>query len=1691
VLLATLALFAFIFESPFAAVAVAGGAVSIPIIIHLLNRRRFRIVPWAAMRFLLAAQRKNSRRMRLEQLILLAVRCLILMLLVLAMASVTQWAEAMWNWMNPEGGTGVVNTGMRTHKILVLDGSVSMALKQGDTNCFERARALASQLVRDSAGGDGFTLVLMASPPRRTVPEPSEDPKKVAAEIDALRVTHGNADIAATLNTVDSLLQASPGKFLDKEVYFFTDMQQATWIAKQPAALGETLRKIRARAQTIFVNVGGEPTGNVAVTDLSLGDAIATTGRETLIQATLHNYSETREELSVRLFVGRARGQASDPPCELGDFGEKVVQAKRGQQTVVTFTHKFPSPGDYVVQVQAAHDGLEVDDVRSAVVTVKDTVPVMLVDGKSNAGQLYDRASEWLRNALNPFENAPPAFAVVRPKVLTPGQFADAGLGDLTSFDCVFLCDVPRFSAAEVARLESHVRRGGGVVFCMGDNVDLGSYNEAFYRGGSGLLPAQLKKKEEATKGYFYQFLVSADAERDPPLKAFQEAGARERLLASRFRQFIQTEPATKGGARKILSFTPVALPGKTEAGLTRAAPPTGGPALIEWNPPAGKDTPLSVRMRGKVLLVTTTVNADWNNWPTSPTYLPLIQEILQFAVTPRLSGQAVPVGDPLELYLPNSSGGLDAVIKTPDGRTETARTQALDDGSVLRWNDTDVSGVYKVTIGQHPREYLFAINVPEATEGQLASESDLTRASKEDLQKTYPEWDMQVVTDLSQVTHISTMNGTTTTVPRPQGPAIARWLLLVMFALLVTEVVLAWYFGHYTSVAAEGQALGNVSGTPRPVLRTVLASLPWLLFGFSLCVAAVLIHDAWTGDFLGFLPDSSRRWLEDLASIPPPAAGEGIHWRAEYLPYLFDVRSDRWLSAALVAGAAVLVFFIYRREGRGATTGSRILLVGLRCCLLLLMVVVLLPQLRLWVERQGWPDVVLLIDDSASMSHIDQYRDSKVRETADRLAKLANLTEADRLHLAQALLTRGDSDWLTTLLTKRKVRLHVYHCSGRAHRLNDVVSHEEISPAIEAIQALSADAKNDSSQLGVAVRQVLNDFRGSSLSAVVMLTDGVTTEGEDLVKVSKYSAQMGVPLFFVGVGDAHEARDVYLHDLAAAESVLVNDRIVFTLNLTAQGYDGLTAQVTLKEKGTDKVLDRKTVTVDPGGRSVKVVLSHKPSEVGEKIYEIETPIQQDEVDKENNRLERAVFVHDSKVFKVLYVEGYRRYEYHFIKTLLERESARTKGNKSVELKVLLQDADPDFAAQDRSALADFPTKKELETYDVIILGDVNPRPVGDNKMTEHLKDVADFVKEKGGGLLMIAGERYAPRAYRDTPLKDVLPIDITADRPAEEDDRGEGITEGYRPELTPIGQLHPIFRFSESDDEKENGEIWSSLRELFWYADGYQSKRAAEVLAVHPRLRRGEKEAEKTAKDGNLDRHPLILQQFVGAGRSMFFGINETWRWGYREKQLYFNRFWIQTVRFLARGRQGRINLRLDRQTPYRRGEPIKMTVSFPDDSPQPTGKERVEVVVQRRGPNKGAEAEVRTVRLAWLKDTRKFEATLTQTPEGDYKFWLGEPAVPNPKPRAECKVLAPPGEMELLRMNQIDMERAAEESHGRFYTLADADRLLDELPVGTRVTLNASGPPWTVWNHAAVFLMVLLYLSTEWLLRKQKNLL
>jgi hypothetical protein len=1763
--------------------AVGAGAVAVPIIIHLLNRRRFKIVTWAAMRFLLAAQKQNSRRLRIEQLLLLLVRCLLVALLIFAMASVMPWAETLWAQIWPEGGGQAVARTTRTHHLFVLDGSLSMTTQVDGKSWFEAARDLALRKMDSCPSGDGFSILVMKDSPAWIVGEASADARKVKRELESLFPGHGNASVATTLNMVSAKLVEYGGRYPSQTVYFFTDLQKATWATSLNAPReGEAPKDdkernitadIQQKARTVFVDVGRNDVPNLAVVDLSLNSAYALSGEETRFLTSVRNFADKpKANVKMEVLIGKAKEAAGDGPLTLRSVGNEFITVVPGEPRTVEFAYKFPSAGTYVVQVKLDADPLELDNVRSMVITVKDTIPVLLVDGKPAADR-FEKATEYLRLALNPFRpGTEPKFAPLRPKVVNVAQFQDMPEAELAAFDCIFLADLAQVGPVEARRLEGHIRRGGGLVVAMGDKAadNLEAYNRFFYREGQGLLPAEMVKKVTAPAEHHFA-LQAQEADFDgPPLREFSGEAEKASLGAARFRTYVQTRRANDLRARAFLTFRRE----RADKAAPDASVPDNDLAFIEWNPPLPRiDGPrpaiIAPRMRGKVMLFTSSLNLDWSSWPGSPTYGALMQEATRFAMTGRLREQSSPVGTPLEEYLPAAGGELEALLHLPQlapgQKVPKVRTQLVDDVNVFRYSDTDLSGIYRLALITQPLEIPYAINVPSSTADQRGSESDLSRLDKETLQALFPGWEFQYVFDplAAQVQGGAPVAADVDILAdrTPVGPDIARKALWLVLALLFAEVVIAWKFGHYTTV--EGTHAQPATGLFWPLAAAAVATTVFALGAF------VLWHDSSSGDFLSFLPDSIRARFEALMEVPPPPAGEMTHWELERAA-VFLGASDNWVLGLIGAVSILMVVLIYLAEAPTVHPIYKLLLASIRLFLVFTTLAVFLPQLQLRIDRQGWPDLVFLIDTSRSMGEPDVFQDDKVRkrakelgeriqkQVAEKLPGKIQALEAElaskeamldknpalkstveelqqrltylqtmsaqiqapgwrptRLQLAQALLLASDRDWLTHFVAERRMKVHLYHLDlqGRATKfpdldssaadINDNTDPTVIDKAKKGIMNLDADGRD--SRLGSALRQVVDHYRGANLAAVVMFTDGVTTRDETIGQFAEYSAQKGVPLFFVGIGDDREVRDLRLHDLQCEDTVYVKDRIIFEARLTGQGYKDLTVPVVLKVKekdGKERPVGSTNVKVDPSGKSVKLRLTDRPDKVGRRTYIIEVePPKADGADKQphpsNLRLERTIDVLETKLIKVLLIDGQPRYEFRFLKFLLEREAADNKENKSVDVKVLLFDADTNFATTDKYAISAFPsTPAALAAFDVIVLGDVNPKSF----KPDELKNLANFVRggdakaktgdvKGGGGLLVIGGPMFTPHAYKNTPLADVLPIEPLKDKPPPEPiDRVQRL----RLELTPVGRQNPIFRFV--PEEAANQEIWQKLAPMYWWATGFKLKPLAEVLAVHPT------EKADVVGPGQDGRLPLAVHQFVGSGRSLFYGFEESWRWRYREDEARYGQFWVQTLRFLARGRSNRTDLRLDRQTPYRVGEPIKVTVRFPESMPLPGDKAKpeVKVRVEYRPNNKQdgpVDPEISYLQLAKVEGSlATFEDQYKQTREGKYRFRLQTPDVPTPdgeKPSSEAVVELPPGELDRLRMNYQEMTQAAEQTQGKFYTLSNADAVPDDVPPGMRISLSSPRPPQRLWNHWTLFVWAMFLLTCEWLLRKRKHLL
>lgn len=711
------------------------GAASVPIILHLLNRRKFREMNWAAMRFLLAAIRKNSRRIRIEQWLLLAIRTLVIVLVVSAMAK--PFLESL--------GVLPVIAGQRTHRVLVLDGSLSMAYTEGEVTRFEQAKTLATQLVKDARRGDVISLVLMADPPRNVIREPSPNHTEVLKEIEEIALPHGGTDLPASFEAIERALASSD--IPQKEIVFLTDLQKASW-RRSPGSNDESLKrslaKIQARqARSVVIDLGKAGGENRAVTGLTLDAPVVTVGSSALIQATIHNFgSGSVESGRVRLSIDGQMGP------------EQSVQLPAGEDVAVVFKQTFATSGDHLIEVQIGDDPLKLDNRRWLAVPVREHLSVLLVDGHFKS-EPFQAETDFLAQALSPSSSSEGAVSAIHVEVVPESQLSRR---ELAPYDAVVLCNMAQVTEPEVAALDDYLKQGGGVVVFGGDQVVAENYNRLLYAGGKGILPAEVGPSVgDASKKTGQGFLFNPLGFRHPIIRDYD--GAPDQVIAG------------LTGVR-TWQFHKLKLPKDSLASVALAFE-NGDPAIIEIP-----------RHRGTVIQVATSADSDWTTWPARKSYPPVMEQIILQAASGRIAERNVRVGQPLDQALPASGALAPVTVVQPDGKSLLAKLQATGGISQLHFENTELSGPYQVKIGPPLAiESTFAANPDPA-------ESDPTKLDRAGLADAVPGWNFAYFTNWKE------LSGDSAAVSR-QGE-LHRPLLYLLLALLLIESILAWTFGHH-----------------------------------------------------------------------------------------------------------------------------------------------------------------------------------------------------------------------------------------------------------------------------------------------------------------------------------------------------------------------------------------------------------------------------------------------------------------------------------------------------------------------------------------------------------------------------------------------------------------------------------------------------------------------------------------------------------------------------------------------------------------------------------------------------------------------------------------------------------------------------------------------------------------------------
>lgn len=648
-------------------------AAAAPLLIHLWSRHRFRESPWAAMQFLLAAMRKNARRLQLQQWLLLAVRTLIILLVVLAVA------EPYGERLLAGGSAGP------SHKLIVIDGSYSMAYRQNGNSNFEVAKQLAAEMVRAGHPGEAFTVILMTASPKFVVGSSVFDHAAVAAQIEAIVQPQGSADLAGALALVQEALadQASQSTPPHKEVYFLTDLQARTWAElaktakvadqKKQSDIATTVASIAERASLVLVDLGQSNASNLAVTNVTASAAMVTSGRDIGFNAVVHNFGrQPHTTCQVELLVDDTA------------VAEQTVELAAGAESSLHFVHRFSSVGAHKLTVRTSGDRLELDNSRSLVVPVRSEIRVLCVAGRQGA-------AKYVANALNP---KPSGDSPIRPIVIADGDLADAQLAD---FDCVFLCNVAQLTANEAERLARYAESGGGIVIFLGDRVVTASYN-ALVQSRTGNTAGSRPSLIPAVIGPVVaqpQFGLDPLDYRHPVVAPFR----------GRERAGLLTTPVNRHYRLEISSG---------RAGVEVAATlPDGDPFIV--TAPLGRGRTVLVATDGSLSSVDPMSGEAWTIWPTWPSFLPVIRELLTYACGGRQAHWQQLVGTSSSGSIAateSRSGSSELQIVRPDGRTESVSTRSAAAGSEWNYSNTDVSGIYTLRGLPQGHTDRFAVNV-------------------------------------------------------------------------------------------------------------------------------------------------------------------------------------------------------------------------------------------------------------------------------------------------------------------------------------------------------------------------------------------------------------------------------------------------------------------------------------------------------------------------------------------------------------------------------------------------------------------------------------------------------------------------------------------------------------------------------------------------------------------------------------------------------------------------------------------------------------------------------------------------------------------------------------------------------------------------------------------------------------------
>ncbi len=635
------------FMNPFLLIGALG--IGLPIIAHILNKHQFKTTQWAAMQFLNRAVKVRSKQIKLKDLILLILRCLAILLLIMALSRPTLQKNSLTSMIEGENRAAV---------IIALDTSFSMMHSDGSSTRFDRAIQEINTVCRNINPGDPVSLITLGTEHKVVVRNMAYNEERFndilnqqKAKPEPLKME----TIPAELGKLAAGIEA-----LQKEIYIVTDMQSKDW-KNLSSWMRDALKDLNALASTFILPIRGSEE-NLSITNFELFSGVLRKGTVARYTATVRNNNPTPvNNINVQCIMSGINVDSKTIP---------LISGKSSQ--TVSFFVPFHNSGSVKLVAKIRSDALPLDNERRTVANIRERVSILCVEGKSS-GSLESFITKALQARGGGSEKED--FRVRSVSWLSlPSQ-------NLKNFDLVILSDVPEITKEQAAKLRTFVKEGNGLVWFGGENMKATQWNErSTMKEGSPLLPAVItdtsKLSDETGAGLTIDPILTDHAV-CRPLRSL----AKDLLSETRFQKVHQIKLHPTSSV--VLNLSGSNQPILVEHGIGR----------------------------GHVFMFTTSSKPEWNNMALTPVFPMILQQMVTY-LTGREFEKAQLVGSALSLSYSERPEANNGIFEAPSGKVFDVPVRQFGNQYVAMIDKANESGFYRARVSLQSPGSPIAVNV-------------------------------------------------------------------------------------------------------------------------------------------------------------------------------------------------------------------------------------------------------------------------------------------------------------------------------------------------------------------------------------------------------------------------------------------------------------------------------------------------------------------------------------------------------------------------------------------------------------------------------------------------------------------------------------------------------------------------------------------------------------------------------------------------------------------------------------------------------------------------------------------------------------------------------------------------------------------------------------------------------------------